>query len=63
MLTQLAVRSRSMMTIFEKLVIKLVTVSKILIHNIILHPIAGVIWATGYPELASKVHDLVLPPE
>lgn len=52
-----------MMTIFEKLMTKLITASKILIHNIILHPIAGLIWAAGCPKLAFKVHDLVLPPE
>ena len=48
-----------MMKTFEKVI----NAGKILVHNIVLHPIAGLCWAAGSPKLAFKVHDLVLPPE
>ena len=45
------------------MMMKFESIIKILVHNIILHPIAGLFWAAGFQELAFKVHDLVLPLE
>ena len=34
-----------------------------MVHNCVLNPIAGVVWACGAIVWGSLVHDLVLPPQ
>lgn len=32
---------------------------KILLHNVIIHPIAGIFWAIGWIDLGDRVHEIL----